>query len=54
MEPLVDFSQAYILPPCPGTKRAKRTKWAVSEEGILLYGVNKNLVLRDLNNPKSS
>ena len=43
-----------MMPPNPITKRAKRTSWDISPQGILAYGMKTNLIMRDLNNSKAS
>lgn len=59
MEP-AQFAQVGVLSPNPATKRAQRVKWCLkpqpegSQEKIIAFGAQKNLVLKDLINPKNS
>lgn len=54
------FELVGILPPNPNGKRAQRIKWCIkpqkpdSNEKLIAYGSQKNLVMRDLNDPKKT
>ena len=54
------FTPAGILPPTPNGKRAQRTKWsfkpqkAGTTDKVLCYGTQKNVVIRDMNDPKKT
>lgn len=59
MDALV-FTRVGVLPPNPNGKRAQRIKWSLkpqkpdSTEKVICYGSQKNVVLRDLVNPKNT
>ena len=54
------FQLVSILPPNPSGKRAQRVKWCIKpqkegeNEKLIAYGSQKNLVIRDLADPKNS
>lgn len=53
----LQFTNIGIFTPNPPGKRAQRIKWSLkpqkpdSTEKIMVYGVQKNVVIRDLKNP---
>lgn len=55
MEPLQNFTYEGVLAGNPITKRSKRTDWWYNpESGELVYAVRKNVILKNLNEPKKS
>lgn len=53
----LQFTQVGVLSPNPNGKRAQRIKWALkpqkpdSNEKIITFGTQKNVVVKDLANP---
>ena len=53
------FEPAGIFAPNPAAKRANRVKWDIKpstdgSERVIAYGTLKNVVIRDLNDPKKT